>query len=210
MGLEDRVANGITTLGLQHSAEQVVLLVRYLELIIRWNKVTNLTAITDPLEMVPRHLLDSLAINHFLSGQRICDVGSGAGLPGVPLALLNPDKDFILLDSNGKKTRFMMQAKIELSLHNVEIIQTRVEDYQATFDHVVSRAFRALGEFADSCRHLVISGQGNLLAMQGASQGPSQASSENDPEPIPGFQQITHRLSVPGLDAQRYLVELSP
>ena len=110
MNLKEKIERGLVALTLESHPEVVEKLEQYLALITKWNKVTNLTSIDNPEQMVVIHLLDSLSIQPYLSGHRILDVGSGAGLPGIPLALINQDKDFILLDSNGKKTRFMVQA----------------------------------------------------------------------------------------------------
>ena len=115
---------------------------------------------------MPIHLLDSLSVHAFIEGNTILDVGSGAGLPGIPLAILYPKKFFTLLDSNGKKTRFMRQDVIDLKLDNVQIIKGRVETFQGQFDHVISRAFSSLRNFSDSSERLVKPG-GTLLAMKG-------------------------------------------
>ena len=116
MNLKEKIERGLVALSLESHIEVADKLEQYLALITKWNKVTNLTSIDNPEQMVLVHLLDSLSIQPYLSGPRILDVGSGAGLPGIPLALINEDKDFILLDSNGKKTRFMVQATIELGI----------------------------------------------------------------------------------------------
>ena len=118
-------------------------LLNYLALLQQWNKVFNLTAITDPREMVYLHIIDSLAIQPFLNGKRFLDVGSGAGLPGIPLAIIHPDQHWVLLDKNNKKTRFITQACAELRLTNVEAVHARCEDFKPTqcFDNIVARAF---------------------------------------------------------------------
>ena len=143
-------------------------LMQYLYLLEKWNKAYNLTAIRDVQHMVTRHLLDSLAIHPWLSGTRIIDVGTGAGLPGIPLALSHPHLQFVLLDSNGKKTRFLQEVKRVLNIHNIEIVQTRVENYrpQQGFDTVISRAFSDLGQMLSWTGHLLAS-QGRWLAMKG-------------------------------------------
>ena len=153
-------------MGLESNENFISNLEAYLVLLSRWNRVTNLSGIKRLKEMVPIHLLDSLSVHAFIEGNTILDVGSGAGLPGIPLAILYPKKFFTLLDSNGKKTRFMRQAVIDLKLDNVQIIKERVESFQGEFDHVISRAFSSLRNFLDSSERLVKPG-GTLLAMKG-------------------------------------------
>jgi 16S rRNA (guanine527-N7)-methyltransferase len=143
-------------------------LMHYLYLLEKWNKAYNLTAIRSLDQMVPRHLLDSLAISPWLQGERILDVGTGPGLPGIPLALTNPDRQFVLLDSNGKKIRFLREVKRVLQLGNVEIEQTRVENYhpEQGFDTVMSRAFSELTQMVSWTAHLIVD-KGRWLAMKG-------------------------------------------
>lgn len=143
-------------------------LMQYLLLLKKWNQAYNLTAIRDLPSMVTRHVLDSLTIQPYVQGQRLLDVGSGAGLPGIPLAIMNPSLDVVLLDSNGKKTRFLGEVKRTLSLANVQIVQTRVENYETSslFDTITSRAFSELQQFIQWSQHL-IAPQGIWLAMKG-------------------------------------------
>ncbi|KTD11649.1 glucose inhibited division protein B GidB [Legionella gratiana] len=142
----------------------------YLSLLNKWNSTYNLTAIRDVETMVSKHIFDSLAILPWLNGTRIIDVGTGAGLPGIPLALAKPEINFILLDSNGKKTRFLNEVKRQLNLKNVEIVQFRVENYRSTqgFDTVLSRAFSSLAQMIQWTQHL-IADKGIWLAMKGRS-----------------------------------------
>ncbi|HSN18292.1 MAG TPA: 16S rRNA (guanine(527)-N(7))-methyltransferase RsmG [Gammaproteobacteria bacterium] len=179
-------------------------LLSYVELLARWNQAYNLTAVRDPAEMVSKHLLDSLAILPYVTGPSVADVGTGAGLPGIPLALAQPDIQFTLIDSNGKKTRFVTQAVAELKLKNVAVVQARSEGWQAQrlFAQVVSRAFASLGDFARLAGGLAAPG-GRLLAMKGAVP-------EDELAGLPaGFRvAAVHPLKVPGLDAERCLVEL--
>lgn len=142
-------------------------LLAYIDLLAKWNQAFNLTAVRDPRQMVARHLLDSLAILPWLRGPRILDVGTGAGLPGIPLAIARPQWRFTLLDSNGKKTRFVHQAGLNLGLENVEVRQARVEALHDPlgFDSITSRAFAALAEFVGVSRHLLAPG-GCWLAMK--------------------------------------------
>lgn len=166
--LESMLNDGLADLGITASREQVNRLLAYLELLTHWNTRFNLTAVRKPEEMVTRHLLDSLALLPHIHEKSIIDVGSGAGLPGIPLAIFLPDSVFTLLDSNGKKTRFMMQAKAQLGLHNVTVVKSRAEDYIPIkrFDAVLSRAFASLDDMITRCTHL-LDVPGVFLAMKG-------------------------------------------
>lgn len=149
-------------------------LLHFLELLIKWNKIFNLTRIINPKEMIYLHLVDSLSIADFLTGHYFLDVGSGAGLPGIPLAILHPKQQWVLLDKNNKKTHFLTQVVAELKLTNVKIIKNRVEalelhiapDFLKPFDTIVSRAFSKMGLFIKSTQHLLAQ-KGILLAMKG-------------------------------------------
>ncbi|KZZ33165.1 hypothetical protein A3755_08355, partial [Oleiphilus sp. HI0085] len=140
-------------IGITLNEEQNGLLLDYLELLIKWNKAYNLTAIRDPEEMLIKHLVDSLSIAPYIKGQDIADIGTGPGLPGIPMAILFPEKRFLLVDSNGKKTRFLTQSKITLSLANIEIVHGRVESVaqDKQFDQIMSRAFTALDNMVKLC-----------------------------------------------------------
>jgi len=163
----ERLRQGAKSLGLLLEAEQEQRLLRLVALLTKWNRAFNLTAVRDPLEMVSRHLLDSLAVLPYLTGQRCLDMGTGPGFPGIPLAIMRPDMSFVLLDSNGKKIRFVRQAMLELGLENVEPVHARVEVYQAEapFDLLISRAFTSLPDMLKLTRHLR-GEQGVLLAMK--------------------------------------------
>jgi 16S rRNA (guanine527-N7)-methyltransferase len=156
---------GVAQLGLISLIEP---LFNYLLLLKKWNLAYNLTAIRDIESMVSKHLLDSLAILPWINGNRIIDVGSGAGLPGIPLAIAQPEKNFVLLDSNGKKTRFLNEVKRQLHLNNLEVVHFRVENYHPTqgFDTVVSRAFSSLTQMIEWTTHLIAE-DGIWLAMKG-------------------------------------------
>lgn len=179
-------------------------ILHYLQLMQDWNRVYNLTAITEWNPMILLHILDSLSIDHFLAGKRILDIGTGAGLPGIPLALLHPEYHFVLLDSNSKKTRFLTQVKIELALDHLEVVHRRVEDFHPdqTFDSILVRAFASLHEMLSVAGHLLNS-QGQFLAMKGVY--PEQELQNVQPEfEIRGV----HQLIIKGLDAERHLVRL--
>lgn len=181
-------------------------LVGYLELLVKWNRAFNLTAVRDPAEMVTRHLMDSLVVAPHVGSGPVCDVGTGPGLPGIPLALLDRARPVTLLDSNIKKTRFCRQAAAELGLENIDVIHARVEDYRPAegFATVISRAFASLADFVTTSRHLVAAG-GVMLAMKGSYP-------ENELAELPSDVELaaSHRLRVPGLDAERHLLELQP
>lgn len=195
---------GCKSLGLALESEQETKLLAYLELLTKWNKAYNLTAIRDPQQMVTRHLLDSLAIASYLRGENVLDVGTGAGLPGIPLAILFPQRHFSLLDSNGKKTRFLFQVKTALCLDNMAVHHQRVESFQPQkpYDAVLSRAFASLSDMVAGCRHLCTS-TGRFFAMKGAY--PDLELAELDPA---CKVVAVHELEVPGLAEQRHLVEL--
>ncbi len=163
-----QLEQGLARMGLKLEHGQQQRLLDYLALLARWNRTFNLTAIRDPNEMVSRQLLDSLSILPLIQGPRVLDVGTGPGLPGIPLAIARPDFHLILLDSNGKKTRFVRQAKMELGLENLEVVQERVESWrpQECFDTVTARAFAALPKMIDLTAGLLRE-SGLLLAMKG-------------------------------------------
>ena len=180
-------------------------LVAYIELISHWNRAYNLTAVRDPLAMVTRHVVDSLAIATLLPSVTVLDVGTGPGLPGIPLAVALPEQKFHLLDSNGKKTRFLFQVKNQLSLSNIEIKETRVEsfDVEQGYDCIVSRAFASLRSMVKSCHHL-LSERGRLFAMKSAGVH-AELSEVADLADLVALREI----KVPGLLETRYLVELA-
>jgi len=195
---------GISELKLSVSGSQQKLLLDYIALLNKWNKAFNLTAIRDPDLMISRHLLDSLSVSAYLEGKNIIDVGTGPGIPGIPLAILFPHRRFTLMDSNGKKVRFMNQAKQSLALNNVFPVQHRVESYRQDeeYDSVISRAFTSLKQMVQMTGHLV-NETGLIQAMKGVYPEPGQ---EALPEPWQVDEVI--KLMVPGLEEQRHLVNI--
>lgn len=193
---------GLARLGLAGRAELEPPLMEYLALLAQWNRTFNLTAVRDPEEMVVRHLLDSLAVLPWIPAGRIADIGTGAGLPGIPLALALPDRRFTLVDSVGKKVRFLRQACRVLPLENVTPVQCRLEDYrpEAPFDAVIARALALLDRLGPLAAPLLQPG-GLLLAMSGRDPG--------RPAPPTGFDTPeVHGVKVPHLDAPRHLLVL--
>lgn len=185
---------------LNFNVQQKTQLIDFVECLARWNKVHNLTAVRDPLQMVQRHLLDSLTVLSFLSGNTVLDVGTGAGLPGIPLAIARPDVSFVLLDSNAKKLNFVEHVAGNLKLKNVRVVHTRVEKYAETFDCVISRAFSSLQTFIVSSGHLCQE-NGTLIAMKGPLSTMELAA-------LPDRYTIVDikPVCVPNLSAERFLV----
>ena len=196
------LAEGLSAMDLSATARQRDSLLEFLGLLRKWNRVYNLTAIENPSDMVRLHLLDSLGVLPFLKGARVLDVGTGAGLPGIPLALLSPGREFTLLDSNAKKTRFVRQAVIELGLANVRVEQARIEQFHPScgFDVILARAFASLPAIVGETSRLLNPG-GTILAQKGKSPVEEFKSLENMTiEDIP--------LHIPGIDAQRHLIAI--
>ncbi|WP_306517977.1 16S rRNA (guanine(527)-N(7))-methyltransferase RsmG [Rheinheimera sp.] len=187
---------------LQLSEQQLQQLVQYVQLLDKWNSAYNLTSVRDPMEMLVKHIMDSLAVAPFIKGQRIIDVGTGPGLPGIPLAICFPDKEFTLLDSLGKRIRFLNQVKLQLGLKNVTPLQSRVEEHQPDpgYDVVLSRAFASLSDMIGWCAHLPAN-NGQFLAMKGAQAAEEIAA-------LPDFVKVVanETLLVPELTGQRFLV----
>lgn len=199
---EKLLRDGLNALNLQTDDEKVAKLLAFIALIEKWNKAYNLTAIRNRAEMVNLHLLDSVAILPHLEGKRMIDVGTGAGLPSIPLSIYRPDIEFHLLDSNAKKTRFVQQAILELKLPNVKVTHSRVENFEPEqlFDTVLTRAFASLPEIVDLTAHL-ISENGTLLCMKG--QTP-------DEELVAVNVQTTLiSIKVPHIEAERCLVKIT-
>ena len=194
------LVSGLDALNLPLAEDKIERLLDFIKLIEKWNKAYNLTAIRDREAMVRLHLLDSLAISPFIEGKRVIDIGTGAGLPGIPLAIFLPDIEFVLLDSNAKKTRFVQQAIVELKLKNVSVCHNRVEQYhpENSFDTVITRAFAGLSDIVELTAHL-LGKDGVLLAMKGqAPEIPKLDSAKITLIPV----------NVPGITAERCLVRI--
>ncbi|WP_100644139.1 16S rRNA (guanine(527)-N(7))-methyltransferase RsmG [Alteromonas facilis] len=202
--LLDRLQSGISQLNIELSDEQINALLRYVELMNKWNKAYNLTSVRDPLEMVSKHILDSLAVVPYITAEKYIDVGTGPGLPGIPLAIACPNVSFTCLDSLGKRVRFMKQVVHELGLKNVIPVQSRVELHQPEqpYDGVLSRAFASLKDMLQWCEHLVDS-SGEFLALKG--QYPQDELSDI-PENISVVS--THKLQVPYMVGERNIILL--
>ena len=194
------LVSGLEALNLSLDENQIAQLLGFISLLEKWNKAYNLTAIRDRESMVRLHLLDSLAIAPYIQGKHVIDIGTGAGLPGIPLAIYLPEIEFTLLDSNAKKTRFVQQAIIDLKLKNVSVCHNRVEQYhpEKSFDTVITRAFASLSDIVGLTAHL-LSKDGVLLAMKGLSPDVPKLESANTTL-IP--------VNVPGISAERCLVKI--
>jgi len=183
---------------------QINLLIQYVDLLVKWNKAYNLTSVRDPKEMLVKHILDSLVIGEKLKGNNFIDVGTGPGLPGIPLAILYPHKNFVLLDSLGKRISFLRQVVFQLKLENVTPVQSRVEKYsgETFFDGVLSRAFASITDMVTWCDHL-IDEKGCFYALKG--QFPS-----DEIALLPDNIKVSasHKLVVPQLTGERHLIEL--
>ena len=202
MSTADQLKRGLIALGLTLERDTQQRLLDYIVLIEKWNRVYNLTAIRQPEKMVSHHLLDSLAVAPHLRARRLLDVGSGAGLPGIPLALANPNMQVTLLDSNHKKAAFLNQAVMELKLKNAEVCAERVESWQTQnkFDVIISRAFSDMGEFVHVTQQLLAPG-GMFAAMKGL-----YPYEEIDKLPPGGKVQQVLPLAIPGLEGAPHLV----
>lgn len=197
------LSEGIAELGLAVSAGQQQQLLDYLELMAKWNKVYNLTAVRDKIDMVRQHLLDSLAVAPLLRGPRVLDVGSGGGLPGVVLAITSPDIQVVTVDKVHKKIAFQTQVAAELGLKNLKPLSCRVEDLdEQPFDTITSRAFSSLSDFVQ-CTRPLLAVNGEWSAMKGVYP-------QDEIELLPGDIKIKEviKIAVPGLEAERHLVRM--
>ncbi len=200
--LRARLLAGLCALNLALDDAAIERLLDYVELLERWNAAYNLTAVRDPAEMVTRHLLDSLAIAPHVTGATLADLGSGAGLPGIPLAIMAPAREILLVDSNGKKARFLREAVRKLVLANTRVAESRVENVEGAFECITARAFASLGDMLAWGGHL-LAPNGRWLALKGRFPDDELAG-------IPDAFEVetTIELNVPGLDAERRLVIL--
>ncbi|WP_336940434.1 16S rRNA (guanine(527)-N(7))-methyltransferase RsmG [Vibrio cholerae] len=188
------------------SEQQREQLVGYVQLLDKWNKAYNLTSVRDPMEMLVKHILDSLVVSPHLVGERFIDVGTGPGLPGIPLAIMHPDKEFVLLDSLGKRIRFLKQVIHDLKINNVLPVQSRVEEFdpESGFDGVLSRAFASMTDMVNWCQHLPKPNGGVFLALKGVRP-------DDEITLLPEWCSVTDikALQVPELEGERHLVILS-
>lgn len=201
-GFAQRLLNAADEIGILLTRDQADSLVCYVELLARWNSTYNLTAVRDPSEMLDRHIIDSLSVVPFIDADTVMDVGTGPGLPGIPLSILYPNKSFTLVDSNIKKTRFLTQAAITLGLTNVEVLHTRTENLigKRYFPLIISRAFTATDNFARLCGPCLAE-NGKLLAMK-ASEAENEVKALNN-----GYRcREIIKLNVPGCEAERQLI----
>ncbi len=203
---KQQLSSGIAELKLDLDEKQLELLLSYVELLHKWNKAYNLTAVRDPELHVGRHILDALAVLPHIDGKRFLDVGTGPGIPGIPLAISLPDTHWVLLDSNGKKTRFLTQCKMTLGLSNIEVVQSRIEQYRPvsdlSFDGITSRAFATLADMVTGCQSL-FGTETRAYALKGVYP-------VEEIEALPeNFKVIqNHRLKVPACDGERHLLIL--
>jgi len=197
-----RLTEGLSGMGVIWSDDQVERLIAFLVLMQKWTRTYNLTAIRDMPSAVDLHVLDSASVLPFLHGLRVLDVGTGAGLPGIPLAILDGSREFVLLDGSAKKIRFVRQVILELGLGNVEAVASRVQDFAPSvrFDTITSRAFASIDAFIGAASHLAAA-QGRYLALKGRLPV-EELSKLNGPEIR------VHRLEIPGMDAERHLIEI--
>ncbi|XOV80034.1 MAG: 16S rRNA (guanine(527)-N(7))-methyltransferase RsmG [Aestuariibacter sp.] len=203
-GIAEKFDQAVALTNIEVTSEQKQKLLQFLGLLDKWNKAYNLTSVRDPEKMLYTHILDSIAIAPFLREDSYIDVGTGPGLPGIPLAIMCPEKSFVLLDSLGKRVRFMTQVKHELQLSNIAPVQSRVQDFQPEkpFDGVLSRAFASLKDMLHWCSHLVDS-DGKFLALKGQYPHEEIAQLSTD-----YTIETELRVQVPGLDAERHLITL--
>jgi 16S rRNA (guanine527-N7)-methyltransferase len=213
--IADKLQIGLDQLDLSLNVKQKSLLLDYLNLLIKWNKAFNLSGVKDSSEMLSRHLLDSLTLVPFINGQRILDVGTGPGLPGIPLAICFPEKNFVLLDSNGKKTRFVFQAKVQLGLDNIDVQNGRIEKFHSRepVDIIVCRAFSSLADLVNMTRHLTkrtdeANGAGaitptKIIAMKGQYPTDELAKLPDD------FKLVSaSKVELPGSTEERHIIEM--
>ena len=203
--LKQQLVHYLTQAEIKITEQQQQQLVGFVAMLNKWNKAYNLTSVRDPRQMLVRHVMDSIVVSKHLEGQRFIDVGTGPGLPGLPLAIINPDKEFVLLDSLGKRIRFQKQVQFELGIRNVTSVESRVEAYQDEqgFDGVLSRAFASVQDMLNWCQHLPKS-DGVFYALKGQL-------ADDELAQLPDGFSITEtiELQVPALDEQRHLLKIN-
>ena len=194
------LCEGAELMNISLSDKQIQQLLRYLSLILKWNRIYNLSAIRDPIESVKKHLLDSLSIIHFVQPGLLLDVGSGAGLPGIVIAIMKPETEVFVLDSVGKKCRFMQVVKSELALENLIVVNSRVESFKSkkSFSQITSRAFAEASKTIQLTKHL-LEENGRYLLMKG---------SNIDEEDVDNFNVKVHSMTVPFVSDKRSLLEI--
>ena len=202
---QQQLEQGLSELALELNPEQIARLLAYHQMLVKWNKAYNLTSVRDPSQMIARHLLDSLSIVPFIKPTNLLDVGTGPGLPGMIIALIYPELPVYMLDSNGKKTRFLNQVKMELGVANANIVHHRLESWEPgqDFNQITSRAFATLSDMVGFSRHL-LADKGRFIAMKGQNPVDELAQLPSDINVIA----ITS-LKVPRNDGERHMVELS-
>jgi len=205
MNLTLKLTKLINKTQLKVSDKQIDLLIKYIELLDKWNKTYNLTSIRDPQEMLIKHIMDSLMVGEVLKGKNFIDVGTGPGLPGIPLAILYPERNFVLLDSLGKRVTFLKQVVFQLKLDNVQPIKSRVEEYQEEhyFDGVLSRAFSSLNDMVKWCKHLIKSEEGRFFALKGLYPQDEISHLPNNIVLVESY-----KIEVPELIGERHVIEL--
>lgn len=206
--LKQKLTQLIAKTDLTVTDSQIDKLIGYVELLHKWNKAYNLTSVREPEKMLVKHILDSLVVSPHLQqckhiNNRFIDVGTGPGLPGIPLSIINPDLEFTLLDSLGKRVRFMKQVKHELELDNISPVQSRVEEFQGEFSGILSRAFASISDMVNWSHHLLAK-DGRFLALKGQLD-------QEEIEALPNFVKVEYsdELKVPELDGERHLVVLT-
>jgi 16S rRNA (guanine527-N7)-methyltransferase len=194
------LCEGAELMNISLSDKQIQQLLRYLSLILKWNRIYNLSAIRDPIESVKKHLLDSLSIIHFVQPGLLLDVGSGAGLPGIVIAIMKPETEVFVLDSVGKKCRFMQAVKSELALENLSVVNSRVESFKSkkSFSQITSRAFAEASKTIQLTKHL-LEENGRYLLMKG---------SNIEEEDVDNFNIKVHSMTVPFVSDKRSLLEI--
>ncbi|WP_087023647.1 16S rRNA (guanine(527)-N(7))-methyltransferase RsmG [Thaumasiovibrio subtropicus] len=203
--MKQRLQQLVDQAGLVVTEQQLEQLTGYVALLHKWNKAYNLTSVRDPNDMLVKHIMDSIVVAPQLDGQQYIDVGTGPGLPGIPLAIMCPEKSFVLLDSLGKRIRFIRQVAHELGIKNVTPVQSRVEEFQPDqgFDGVLSRAFASVSDMVNWCKHLPAETHGRFLALKGQLN-------QDELSELPEWCQVetVHSLNVPELEGERHLVIL--